>query len=63
MENLLPIEMKTIQIYMNKPVYLGLLILDLIKILIYEFRYNYVKAKYAQKIKITSKFHCIYKNK
>ena len=48
---------------MNKPVYLGLLILELSKILIYEFRYNYVKAKYAQKIKITSKFHYIYKNR
>ena len=30
---------------MNKPVYLGLLILDLSKILIYEFWYDYVKPK------------------
>ena len=30
---------------MNKPVYLGLLMLDLSKILIYEFWYDYVKPK------------------
>ena len=30
---------------MNKPVYLGLLILELSKILMYEFWYDYVNAK------------------
>ena len=36
---------------MNRPVYLGLSILDLIKILIYEFWYDYVKPKYGGKAK------------
>ena len=30
---------------MNKPVYLGLSILELSKILMHEFRYDYVKPK------------------
>ena len=36
---------------MNKPVYLGLLILKLNKILMYEFLYDYVKPKYGEKVK------------
>ena len=36
-ENVLAIEIKRTQIYMNKPVYLGLLIIESIKILMYEF--------------------------
>ena len=36
-ENLLAIEMKKTQIYINKSVYLGLSILELSKILTYEF--------------------------
>ena len=43
------IEMKETQIVMNKPVYLGLSILELSKILMYEFWYDYVKPKYAEK--------------
>ena len=31
---------------MNKPVYLGLSILEVIKPLIYEFWYDYIKPKY-----------------
>ena len=37
---------------MNKLVYLGLLILDLSKILMYEFQYDYVKPKYSEKVKL-----------
>ena len=42
-ENLLAIEMGKTQINMNKPVYLGLSILDLSKTVMYEFWYDYVK--------------------
>ena len=35
--NLLAIEMRQTKIFMNKPVYLGLLILELSKIVMYEF--------------------------
>ena len=42
-EDLLAIEMKKTKILMNKPVYLGLSILDLSKTVTYEFWYDYVK--------------------
>ena len=45
-ENLLTIKMKTIQLLMNKYVYLGLLILEMSKVIMYEFLYDYVKLKY-----------------
>ena len=48
-ENRLPIEMEKTEILMNKPVYLQLSILELSKILMYEFRYDYVKPKYDEK--------------
>ena len=45
-EHLLPIEMKKkTEIFMNKPVYSGLSIIELSKILMYEFWYGYVKPK------------------
>ena len=34
---------------MNKPVYLGLSVLGLSRILMYEFWYDYVKPKYGEK--------------
>ena len=37
---------------MNKPVHLGLSILELSKILMYEFWYDYVKPKYGEKAKL-----------
>ena len=47
-EHLLAIETKK-QIVMNKLVYLGLSILELNKILMYDFWYDYVKPKYGEK--------------
>ena len=46
-EDLLAIEMKKIKVKMNKPVYLGLSILEINRTLIYEFWYDYVKPKYG----------------
>ena len=43
-ETVLAIEMGEAQILMNKPVYLGLTILDLSKTLIYEFWHDYVNC-------------------
>ena len=34
---------------MNKPIYLGLCILEISKIIMYEFWYDYVKNKYGNK--------------
>ena len=39
-------------ILINKPVYLGLSILELSKVLMYEFWYDYVKPKYGEKAKL-----------
>ena len=44
--------MRKIQIDMNRPVYLGLSISDLSKIVMYEFWHDYVKPKYAEKAKL-----------
>ena len=44
--------MKRTQILMNKPVYLALSILKIIKIVLYEFWYNYVRPKYREKAKL-----------
>ena len=41
--------MKKTEIFMNKPVHLRLSILELSKILMYEFCYDYVKPKYCEK--------------
>ena len=46
LEDLLTIEMKKIKVKMNKPIYLGMSILDISKKLIYEFWYDYIKRKY-----------------
>ena len=51
-ENLLAIEMKKTEILINKPVCLELSILELSKILMYEFWYDYVKPKYGKKAKL-----------
>ena len=39
--------MGKIKVVMNKPVYLGQAILDLSKIVMYEFHYNYMVPKYG----------------
>ena len=49
-ENLVAIEMKQTKVKMNKPVYLGLSILEISKTLMYEFWYDYTKPKYQSKI-------------
>ena len=37
------------EVKMNKPVYLGMSILDISKTLMYEFWYDYIKPKYKEK--------------
>ena len=51
-ENLLIIEMKKTKVKMNKPIYLGLSILEISKILMYEFWYDYMKPKYGDSVKL-----------
>ena len=51
-EDLSIIEMNKTKLKMNKPIYLGLSILDISKILMYEFWYDYIKPKYNDKVKL-----------
>ena len=44
--NLMGCKMGKVKVVMNKPVYLGQAILDLSKIVMYEFHYDYMKRKY-----------------
>ena len=37
---------------MNKPIYVGLSILDISKILMYEYWYDYMKPKYNDNVKL-----------
>ena len=50
--NLAIIEMRKVKVKMNKPIYLGLSILDISKITMYEFWYDYVKVKYQDKARL-----------
>ena len=51
-ENLSIIEMKKVKVKMNKPIYHGLSILEISKITMYEFWYDYVKSKYGNKVRL-----------
>ena len=51
-ENLVSVHLKKTSLTMNKPVYLGMCILDLSKTIMYDFHYNYIKPKYENKAKI-----------
>ena len=51
-ENLTIIEMKKVKVEMKKPIYLGLPILEISKIIMYEFWYDYVKKKHGDMVKL-----------
>ena len=51
-ENLLAIEMKKTKVKMNKPIFLGLSILEISKTLMHEFWYDYMEPKYGDNVKL-----------
>ena len=51
-EDLSIIEMKKTKVKINKPIYLGLSILEISKILMYGFWYDYMKPKYNNNVKL-----------
>ena len=51
-EDLSIIEMNKTKVKMNKPIYLGLSILETSKLLMYEFWYDYMKSKYGNNVKL-----------
>ena len=51
-EELIAVHMKKTSLTMDKPIYLGMSILDLSKTVMYDFHYNYIKPKYGDKAKL-----------
>ena len=51
-KDLMIIEMKKAEVKMNKTIYLGPVILDICKTLMYEFWYDYIKPKYNDKARL-----------
>ena len=49
---LMAIEMKKTRVKMTKPLYLGMSILDISKILMYKFWYDYISPKYGDRAKL-----------
>ena len=52
-ENFLAIEMRKTEIRMNAPIYIAFTILEVIKTVMWEFFYDYLKVKYGDKIKLS----------
>ena len=50
-DDLMACEMGKVKVVMNKPVYLGQAILDLSKLIMYEFHYDYMLPKYGKNLK------------
>ena len=51
-ENLVLIELEKTEVYMNKPIYVGLCVLDLSKTLMYDFHYNYMRKQFEDRCKL-----------
>ena len=51
-KDLLIMEMKKVEVKMNKSIYLGQAILDISKTLMYEFWYDYIKPKYGDNARL-----------
>ena len=52
LENLLAIEMKKTSVKINKPIYVGLAILSLSRIKMYEYWYDEMKIKYNDRVRL-----------
>ena len=51
-ENLMAVHKVKETLTLNRPVYVGMCILDLSKTLMYDFHYNYIKKKYGNRAKL-----------
>lgn len=51
-DNLVAIELKKLEVVMDKPIYVGLSVLDISKIVLYEFHYDYVRKVFGNNCKL-----------
>ena len=51
-EHLVAVHMKKTEVYFNKPIFVGQAILDLLKTLMFDFHYNYIRKKYNNKAEL-----------
>ena len=51
-ENLMAVHKIKETLTLNRPAYVGMCILDLSKMLMYDFHYNYIKYKYSDRAKL-----------
>ena len=51
-ENLVAIELNKTELVFNKPMYIGMCILDISKVCLYDFHYNYILPKFGNKCKL-----------
>ena len=51
-EHLMAIQMKKTRIKMIKPIYLGMSMLDISKIIMYQFWYDYIKPKHGERAQL-----------
>ena len=51
-EDLVAVNLKKVNIVLNRPIYAGFSILDISKTFMYEFHYDYMKAKYGPKAQL-----------
>ena len=51
-EDFVAIHMKKTEVYFNKPIFVGQAILDISKILMFDFHYNYIREKYGDKAEL-----------
>ena len=52
-KNLVAISKSKLALKLNKPAYIGMCILEMSKVLMYEFHYDYIKNKYGNKSKLS----------
>lgn len=51
-EDLVAIQLRKLEVTIDKPLYIGLCVLDLSKIVLYEFWYNFMKVELGDKVKL-----------
>ncbi|XP_011057505.1 PREDICTED: uncharacterized protein LOC105147879 [Acromyrmex echinatior] len=51
-ENLIAVQMRKLEVKFNKPIYVGMCILDISKVCLYEFHHEYMSPMYRNKCKI-----------